>query len=259
VVEKRGALKLWTIILSILTFSLSLMGTFIVRSGVISSVHAFAVDPERGVFILAILAFFTGGALALFAARAPSLKQGGLFAPVSREGSLVLNNLFLSIGCLIVFLGTIWPLVTDAMGAKISVGAPFFNKFFSPFMLPLLIALPIGPFLAWKRGDLSRALGYLRYALYGALAIVAIAYYYGGGARLAPLFVGLGAWVAIGALLEILWRARLFDGASRDEFLRRLRNLPRSNWGVMLGHLGVGLFVIGAVSANVWKEERSSP
>ena len=158
VMEKRDALKVWTVLLAILTFSLSLLGTFLVRSGVLTSVHTFASDPTRGVFILAILVFFIGGALALFAWRAPALKQGGLFAPISREGALVLNNLFLTAACATVFVGTLYPLALEALtGEKISVGAPFFNLTFGPLFVPLLIAVPFGPLLAWKRGDLLGA------------------------------------------------------------------------------------------------------
>ena len=158
VMEKRNALKVWTILLAILTFSLSLVGTFLVRSGVLTSVHAFATDPRRGIFILAILVLFIGGALALFAWRAPLLKQGGLFAPVSREGALVLNNLFLTTACLTVVVGTLYPLALDALtGAKISVGPPYFNLTFAPLFIPLMFAMPFGPLLAWKRGDLLGA------------------------------------------------------------------------------------------------------
>ena len=155
VMEKRNALKVWTILLAILTFSLSLIGTFLVRSGVLTSVHAFANDPTRGVFILAILVLFIGGGLTLFAWRAPMLKQGGLFAPISREGALVFNNLFLTTACLTVFVGTLYPLALEALtGEKISVGAPFFNLTFGPLFVALMFAMPFGPLLAWKRGDL---------------------------------------------------------------------------------------------------------
>src|SRR3954466_9116093 len=155
VMEKREALKVWTLLLAILAFSLSLIGTFLVRSGVLTSVHVFASAPTRGVFILCILVLFIGGGLALFALRAPLLKQGGLFAPISREGALVLNNLFLVCACAAVFFGTLYPLALEALtGDKISVGAPFFNLTFGPLFLPLLIAAPFGPLLAWKRGDL---------------------------------------------------------------------------------------------------------
>ena len=154
VMEKRSALKIWTMLLAILTFSLSLLGTFLVRSGVLTSVHAFATDPTRGVFILAILTLFIGGSLALFALRAASLTAGGLFHPISREGALVLNNLFLTTAAATVLIGTLYPLVVEALsGDKISVGAPFFNLTFGPLMVPLLVVVPFGPLLAWKRGD----------------------------------------------------------------------------------------------------------
>ena len=149
VMEKRDALNVWTILLAILTFSLSLIGTFLVRSGVLTSVHAFATDPTRGVFILGILVLFIGGALALFAWRAPMLKQGGLFAPISREGALVLNNLFLTAACATVFIGTLYPLALEALtGEKISVGAPFFDLTFGPLFIPLLLMVPFGPLMA---------------------------------------------------------------------------------------------------------------
>ena len=158
VMEKRNALKVWTILLAILAFSLSLLGTFLVRSGVLTSVHAFATDPTRGVFILAILCVFIGGSLALYAWRAPTLAQGGLFAPISREGALVLNNLLLTTACATVFVGTLYPLALETLtGEKISVGAPFFNLTFGPLFVPLLLAVPFGPLLAWKRGDLLGA------------------------------------------------------------------------------------------------------
>src|SRR5689334_9603264 len=155
VMEKRNALKVWTVLLSILTFSLSLLGTFLVRSGVLTSVHAFATDPARGVFILLILCIFIGGSLSLFALRAPQLKQGGLFAPISREGALVLNNLLLTVTCGTVFFGTLYPLGLEVLAdIKLSVGAPFFNLTFGPLFVLLLVAVPFGPMLAWKRGDL---------------------------------------------------------------------------------------------------------
>ena len=184
VMEKRGALKIWTVLLAILTFSLSLLGTFLVRSGVLTSVHTFASDPTRGVFILAILTVFIGGALALFAWRAPDMKQGGLFAPISREGALVFNNLFLVAAAATVLVGTLYPLALEAAtGEKISVGAPFFNLTFVPLMIPLLMALPFGPMLAWKRGDLLGAAQRLGVAMAAALIAVAAGYVASGRQR----------------------------------------------------------------------------
>src|SRR5579862_7227651 len=183
VMEKREALKIWTILLSILTFSLSLVGTFLVRSGVLTSVHAFASDPLRGIFILAILVLFIGGGLGLFAWRAPLLRQGGLFAPVSREGALVLNNLFLTTACATVFVGTLYPLALEALtGEKISVGPPFFNSTFGPLFAALLLTMPFGPLLAWKRGDLLGAAQRLMVAFGVALVAVAGAFAIEGGA-----------------------------------------------------------------------------
>src|SRR5690242_8441293 len=192
VMEKRNALKVWTLLLAILAFSLSLLGTFLVRSGVLTSVHAFATDPLRGVFILAILTVFIGGALLLFARRAPVLKQGGLFAPVSREGSLVLNNLFLTTACATVFVGTLYPLALEALtGEKISVGPPFFNATFGPLLIPLLLAMPFGPLLGWKRGDLAAAAQrLLAAAMLAALAIAAGFALQHGGPVMAPFGIG---------------------------------------------------------------------
>jgi cytochrome c-type biogenesis protein CcmF len=256
VMEKRNALKVWTILLAILAFSLSLLGTFLVRSGVLTSVHAFATDPTRGVFILAILVFFIGGALALYAWRAPMLKQGGLFAPVSREGALVFNNLFLTAACAAVFVGTLYPLALESItGEKISVGAPFFNATFGPLMIPLLLAMPFGPFLAWKRGDLFGVAQRLIAA--AAIAAVTVAATYAlvrGGPVLAPFVIGLAAFVIVGALTEIADRAQLFRvpfGVS----VRRAAGLPRSAWGTAVAHIGVGICLIGIVGETQWKTE----
>ncbi|TIU27722.1 MAG: heme lyase CcmF/NrfE family subunit, partial [Mesorhizobium sp.] len=196
VMEKRSALKIWTLLLAILTFSLSLLGTFLVRSGVLTSVHAFATDPARGVFILCILTLFIGGSLALFALRASRLTAGGLFHPISREGALVLNNLFLTTATATVLVGTLYPLVLEATtGGKISVGAPFFDLTFGPLMLPLLAIVPFGPLLAWKRGDVLAASQRLMAAF--ALAIAAMlvtGLFIDGGSVFAALGVGLAVW-----------------------------------------------------------------
>ena len=259
VMEKRDALKVWTVLLAILTFSLSLIGTFIVRSGVLTSVHSFASDPTRGVFILAILVVFIGGSLSLFAWRAPLLRQGGLFAPISREGALVLNNLFLVAACATVFVGTLYPLLLEMLtGQKITVGPPFFNATFVPLSVPLLLIVPFGQALAWKRGDALAAAQRLLFAfgLALAVAIAALALTWGGPV-LAPVGVGLGAYLLIGSALEIVARARGY-GASRTrsagEVLRRAFGLPRSAWGTALAHAGVGVVVIG-IAAQGWASE----
>jgi cytochrome c-type biogenesis protein CcmF len=257
VMEKRDALKVWTVLLAIITFSLSLMGTFLVRSGVLTSVHAFAIDPARGIFILAIMGTFIGGALALFAWRAPLLSLGGLFAPISREGSLVLNNLLLTTACAAVFVGTLYPLALEALtGDKISVGPPFFNFIFAPLILPLLVAVPFGPLLAWKRGDLLAAAQRLTAAacLAFAIAVLVLAFRQ-RGPWLAPFGIGLGVWLIAGAFTEIAYRVKLFD-ASRSEARRRLRNLPRAAYGSALAHSGLGLVVIGIVATTAWRSEQ---
>ncbi len=256
VMEKRNALKVWTILLSILTFSLSLLGTFLVRSGVLTSVHAFATDPTRGVFILLILCVFIGGSLTLFAGRASALKQGGLFAPISREGSLVLNNLFLTTACATVLVGTLYPLVLEVLtGDKISVGAPFFNLTFAPLFVPLMAALPFGPMLAWKRGDLLGAMQRLTAAGIAALSAIALAWAWArGGAALAPLGIGLAVFVIGGALTDLAERTALF----RVPFtiaLRRARGLPRSAWGTAFAHAGIGIALIGIVCETTWNSE----
>ena len=256
VMEKRNALKIWTIFLAIITFSLSLLGTFLVRSGVLTSVHTFASDPTRGLVILSLLALFIGGAFALFAFRASSLRAGGLFAPISREGSLILNNLFLSTATVAVLTGTLYPLLLEALtGRTISVGAPFFSLTFSVLMTPLLIVLPFGPFLAWKRGDLVAVTQRLAGAA-GAAVFVTILFFALSGASisLAPLGLLLGFWVAFGALAELVDRSgfgRLALGLS----FRRLMGLPRSAFSTALAHLGLGVTVIGIVTATAWQSE----
>ncbi|MFO1183274.1 MAG: heme lyase CcmF/NrfE family subunit [Bauldia sp.] len=248
VMEKREALKIWTVLLAILAFSFSLLGTFLVRSGVLTSVHAFASDPTRGVFILGLLVFFIGGSLLLFSLRAPILAPGGIFAPISREGSLVLNNLLLTAGCATVLVGTLYPLLLDALtGQVISVGAPFFNLTFAPLMVPLLIAVPFGPMLAWKRGDLYAAAQRLMLAFGAAIAVALLALALQGGPVLAVAGVGLAAWLLAGAILEPLQRARFG--------LRRLVGLPRSAFGTAAAHFGLGLTVLGIVATSSWQQE----
>jgi cytochrome c-type biogenesis protein CcmF len=256
VMERREALKVWTILLAILTFSLSLLGTFLVRSGVLTSVHAFATDPTRGVFILAILAFFIGGALCLYAWRAPVLKQGGVFAPISREGALVLNNLFLTAACATVFVGTLYPLALEAVsGAKISVGAPFFELTFGPLLAPLLFAMPFGPLLAWKRGDIAGVAQRLLAAFGVALlAIAATAAGEGKGPLLAPFGVGLAVFIMAGALTDIAERTALLRTTLKAS-LARAGGLPRSAWGTALAHFAVGLTLLGMVGETQWGAE----
>jgi cytochrome c-type biogenesis protein CcmF len=257
VMEKRNALKVWTILLAIIAFSLSLMGTFLVRSGVLTSVHAFATDPARGVFILAILVLFIGGGLALFASRAPLLKQGGLFAPISREGALVLNNLFLVSACASVLVGTLYPLALEAVtGDKISVGPPFFNATFGPLLVPVLLAAPFGPLLAWKRGDLLAVAQRLVGAAGAAAVAVAIIFALeGGGPVLVPFAVGLAVFVMAGAVTDLLERTGLLRVPFRTSWARA-RGLPRSAWGTAFAHFGLGVTLLGIIGETQWSVEQ---
>jgi cytochrome c-type biogenesis protein CcmF len=257
VMEKRDALKVWTVLLAILAFSLSLVGTFLVRSGVLVSVHTFATDPARGVFILAILIVFIGGSLALYAWRAPALRQGGLFAPISREGALLLNNLFLTTICATIFVGTLYPLALEALtGDKISVGAPFFNATVGRLAVPLLIAMSFGPLLAWKRGDLygvaQRLIGALAVAIVGMAAAFAAA---GGGPVFAPFGIGLALFVMAGAVTDLIERTGLFRVPFAAAF-GRAAGLPRSAWGTAIAHFGVGVCLLGIIGETQWGAER---
>ncbi len=254
VVEKRESLKAWTILLAIMAFGFSLIGTFIVRSGVITSVHAFANDPERGVFILMILGVFTGGALILFAARAGALEARGVFSLVSRESALVANNILLSVAAFVVFIGTIWPLVgTMLLGRDLSVGEPFFNAAFTPFMVGLAVILPVGAMLAWKRGSVARSVRGLIPALVLALAFGALGFaLQTGRSALGPVGLMLGAWVVFGALTD-LWARTGRDGIGTR--LARLTRLPRADWGKSTAHLGLGVTIFAVAAMNAWKIE----
>jgi cytochrome c-type biogenesis protein CcmF len=244
------------VFLALAAFSFSMLGAFLVRSGVLTSVHAFAVDPTRGVLLLAILGVSAGAGFALFAWRAPSLAQGGVFAPVSRESALVLNNILLAAATATVLLGTLFPLIREAAtGEAISVGPPYFNLTFTPLMAALLILLPAGPLLAWKRGDARGVVQRLWVAALiavglGLLTLVLVSPRHGWGAA----GVGLGAWLIVGALVEILERVRAFRAPAGETF-RRLTGLPRGAWGMTLAHLGLGVFVLGAVFETTWKVE----
>lgn len=252
VVEKREALKSWTILLAILAFGFSLIGTFIVRSGVLTSVHAFANDPERGVFILMILAFFVGGALVLFSMRAGAMEARGVFGVVSRESALVMNNVLLAVSCFVVFVGTIWPLVAEMLfDRKLSVGPPFFNLAFSPFMVALGAIMPIGAMLPWKRGQLGRAALALRVPFVLALALAVLAWaMQTGRSGLGPIGLFLGAWVVFGALID-LW-SRTGRGDNR---LGRLSRLPRADWGKTVAHSGLGVTIFAVAGLLAWEQE----
>ncbi len=256
VVEKRSTLKSWTILLAIIAFSLSLLGTFIVRSGLLTSVHAFASDPARGVFILAILVVATGGALALYAWRAPQMEPEGVFAPVSRESGLILNNLLLSVAAAVVFLGTLGPLFIEAStGEQMSFGAEFFDLAFSPLMIVLLIAMPVGAALPWKRGDLPRVMKKLWAAAALSFLVGSIfAMWRSGGPLFAPLGIALAFWAIFGVFVDLAERVKL-GRVPVGETMRRLANLPRSAWGQTLAHMGMGITAFGIVGISAWESE----
>ena len=251
VVEKRDALKAWTILLAILAFGFSLIGTFIVRSGVLTSVHAFANDPERGVFILIILGVFFGGALFLFALRASSMDSKGVFAMVSRESALIANNLLLAISCFVVFVGTVWPLVAELlMDRKLSVGPPFFNIAFTPFIVALAVILPIGSTLPWKRAkgaNLSRLwpVGIFCLACVGLTWTMQT-----GRSLIGPVGLGLGVWLVMGVLIE------LYQRTGRDVGKwKRLKRLPLADWGKATAHAGLGITIFGVAGITAWQVE----
>lgn len=245
VTEKRGAFRSWTVLLAIFAFALSLLGTFLVRSGVLSSVHAFATDPRRGIFILVFLTVVIGGSLALFAWRAPRIGFGGRFDPVSRESMLLTNNVLLVSAAGAVLLGTLYPLVLDALGlGKISVGPPYFETVFAPLMAPALFLMGIGPLSRWKKASLPDLALRLRWAF--AVSLVT--------ALLLPLALGRSsAWVSFGLLLALwivaasavnLWD-RIKNVASGASAWTRLTSAPRAYYGMLLAHVGVAVFVVG--------------
>ena len=257
VTEKRDAFKSWTILLAILTFSLSLLGTFIVRSGLLTSVHAFAVDPERGLYILGLLGLTIVGSLTLYAWRAPQLEPGGLFSPLSREAGLLINNLLLATATATVLVGTLYPLFIEALtGEKLTVGPPYFNAAFIPIMLPLVVIMGVGPLLSWKRADLAGVAQRLRLAL-GVTTLVAgiVWYLQTDGPVLAVLSIAIAAWLVVASLREWSLRIRLGDVPLADS-ARRAGKLPRAAHGMTLAHLGVAVLILGFVGSSAWKEER---
>ena len=254
VVEKRESLKAWTILLAIMAFGFSLIGTFIVRSGVITSVHAFANDPERGVFILLILGVFMGGALTLFAFRAGVMEAKGVFSMVSRESALVINNLLLAVSCFVIFIGTIWPLAAEMFfDRKLSVGEPFFNAAFTPFVVALAILMPIGAMMPWKRAQVGRTLRPLWPVLLLSLALGAMVFaMQTGRSAMGPIGVILGVWVVLGSVMDLWARTGRGDMAGR---LSRLTRLPRADWGKSVSHAGMGITVFAVAAMLSWKIE----
>jgi len=242
--ERTGAFRSWTLLLAILGFSLSLIGTFLVRSGVLSSVHAFASDPTRGVYILAMLIAAIGGALALFAWRAPQLQGGTAFEPVSKESALLLNNVLLSAAAATVFIGTLYPLLLDALtGQKISVGPPYFAITFAPIFVVLIALVPFGPRLGWRNGDWRVALRVLTPALGIAIVVMlAVLAFVTPRSLVAAMAFGLGAWTIAAAVIDL---ARRGD----------IRALPISAFASALAHLGLGITLLGITGTTVWRSE----
>ncbi|HYZ42987.1 MAG TPA: heme lyase CcmF/NrfE family subunit [Stellaceae bacterium] len=257
VVEKRETLQRWTLLLAIMTFGMSFIGTFLVRSGVLTSVHSFAVDPTRGVFILILIGIVIGGGLTLYAWRAPRLAAGNPFAPVSREGALVINNLLLASGMATVFLGTFYPLFAEVWsGVKLSVGPQYFDATFVPMVVPGLVAMAIGPVLAWRRGNLAVALRRLMPALIGAILAPLIVSYFNPGASLSALGgVSLAVWATLGVAADLADRVGVAK-LPPATVLRRLRHLPRGTWGYAIAHFGVGVLIAGITVSTAWRSER---
>ncbi|HVJ04023.1 MAG TPA: heme lyase CcmF/NrfE family subunit [Sphingomonas sp.] len=243
VLATRDGLRAWTLMLALVAFAMSMMGTFLVRSGILVSVHAFAVDPTRGTFILALLGLYIGGALALFGARVSTVKQGSTFELVSREGALVLNNLLLSVILGVVFIGTLYPLVAQAAGVQLSIGAPFFNKAITPVALVLVVATAAGPLLNWRRDNWNALLGRLLVPTAVAGAVFALVFALSGGRHLLQvLAIGLAAGLAAASIAP-LWK-------------RKLRRTPLNIWGMVIAHLGVAVSLGGMASDSAFKVER---
>ena len=257
VLERRGALISWTILLGIMTFSLSLVGTFLVRSGILTSVHAFAVDAERGTFILAMIVGFTGAALALFAWRAPAMKSGAMFSAVSREAGLTANNLFLMAATATVFLGTFYPVIVDALnGDKISVGPPFYAVTFVPIVLLLLLLVTGGPMLTWKSDRLPALWQRVKWPALAALLLFAGTVVVAGiASTLAAFGLGVGLWLIAGALAIVVRRARIGQ-ASGDSSWRLLRTTPLAIYGMVLAHAGLGFTTIGISAMSAWETSK---
>ncbi len=254
VLEKRGALGSWTILLTILAFSMSLVGTFLVRSGVLTSVHAFAVDPRRGGYLLGMIGTLTGAALALYAWRAPDLKTGALFSGLSKEYAVTLNNLFLVAATATVFLGTFYPVFMDALhGDKLSVGPPYFNATFAPIFMLLFGLVSAGPLLNWKRDSWSSLWRRLRGPIAAAgLALVAAALAFGLRHALASLGVALGVWLLAGAVMVL---ARRWRGAPRGGLWPRIRTTPLAIFGLVLAHAGLGVTTLGITAMEGWQSQ----
>ena len=253
VTEVRGAFRAWTALMALLAFSLSLVGTFLVRSGIITSVHAFAVDPARGVFILGILALSVGGGLALFAVRAPEIKSNARFDGVSREGGLLVNNVLLVAACATVFIGTFYPLFAETIsGEKLSVGAPYFNIVFTPFVLLSLLIIGPAAALSWKRGAIGASLRRVWPAGVAAGIALAIGFWVAAPKTVVSLVgVGLAVWAISAPIADLARRVR----PGQDGFWARLSSLPRAALAMVIAHAGFGIVTLGVIGAGAWKTE----
>jgi cytochrome c-type biogenesis protein CcmF len=254
VVEKRDALKTWTILLAIIAFAMSLLGTFLVRSGVLNSVHSFANDPERGMFILALLMIYVVGALMLFAFRASAMIPTGIFAPASREGAIVLNNLLVCSITAVVFVGTLWPMFADALfGMKVSVGPPFFNSASFPLVVPLLLAMAAGPLMPWKRAQLASVVMRLWWCAVIGFAAFFLALLLSGQKVMPAVGFAFAAWVVGAAIADIADRTALFRTNLGNSW-NRAKGLPRAAWGAAIAHAGVGITAAGIAGMGLAQE-----
>jgi cytochrome c-type biogenesis protein CcmF len=256
VTEKRGSFKNWTVLLAISAFSLSLLGTFLVRSGVLTSVHAFATDPRRGIFILAFLVVVIGSSLALFAWRAPKVGLGGRFSLLSRESLLLTNNVLLVVACSSVLLGTLYPLLIDALGGgKLSVGPPYFDAVFAPLMMPALFLIGVAPFARWKQATVAELTRTLRWAFVCAAVVGVLApFLFGEWKPLVALSLLLAAWIVLSSVLNFVERVQ--STRAGQPFMRAAFRQPRSFYGMHLAHIGVAAFVIGVTMVNAYEEEK---
>ena len=257
VTEKRGSFKSWTVLLAIMAFSLSLLGTFLVRSGVLSSVHAFATDPTRGLFILGFLVVVVGVSLALYAWRAPSVGLGARFSLLSRETLLLGNNVLLLVACAAVLLGTLYPLVLDALGmGKISVGPPYFDAVFAPLMAPVVFLMGVGPMARWKQTELPDLVVRLRWAALVTVLATGLSAWLAERISLMSVLGMLLAWWIVASVLTDLWERVSPKGQGLGLLLRRTSQLPRATLGMMVAHLGVAVFIFGVTIVKTHEVER---
>ncbi|HET8745406.1 MAG TPA: heme lyase CcmF/NrfE family subunit [Ramlibacter sp.] len=256
VTEKRGVFRSWTVLLAIFAFSFSLLGTFLVRSGVLTSVHAFATDPKRGIYILGFLVLVVGGSLSLFAARAPKVGLGGGFATISRESMLLVNNVLLAVAAASVMLGTLYPLLLDSLNlGKISVGPPYFEAVFVPLMAPAVFLMGIGPLARWREASLPDLTRRLAGAIAAAVVAAGVSLA-AGGSLLASFGILLAAWIVGTTVVTLLERTRNAGGNVLQRLARAPRLLPRAEWGMILAHLGVGVFIFGVTMVKAWEAEK---